>query len=61
MESFKNIYLPQPIVLLFALVAVVLFDKRRKSTLLISSLYLNGPPGFIRTVPLYIQARSIRI
>ncbi len=61
MELAKNIYLPPPLLLLFILVSFVFLSIRRRSASLLSSIYLNGPPGFVRTVPLYIQSRSIRI
>ena len=41
-------------------VACLLYIKPRQR-LVLKSVYINGPPGYVSKVPLYIQSRSIRI
>ncbi|MBF0489254.1 MAG: hypothetical protein HQL15_01370 [Candidatus Omnitrophica bacterium] len=60
MELAKNAGLLHLLPLVsFTLVCLLYIRPRPRFVL--KSIYSNGPPGYVSTVPLYIQARSLRI
>ena len=60
MENLKSQHL-NTILPLVALIVIAFLYIKPQIRLIFRNLYLNGPPGPFTLVPLYIQARSIRI
>lgn len=61
MEVAKNSLVPMPLFSLLVMAFVSLLYITPNPRLALRSLYINGPPGPLALVPLYIKSRSIRI